>query len=583
MPLPLAACLALSGFVCAETLVANALSLFHAVSWAGLLFAHLALLGGVLGVTPRRFLHDSRRLFRLLRPRSPIRWAVLSPLAALAALSAGRFVPNNWDSMTYHLARVAHWLAYRSVAAYSTGIPRQNACAAGPEYLLLLLQGVSRSDRLAPFLQLFAWVLVTLATPALARLAGAPKRAAWLAGVFAGAAPMAVLQASSTQTDLVASVGALALVTAALPFLHGAPGARGLNPEQRGARARRVRGEDVVLVGVALAAAPLVKVSALFATLPLLLVGLAVSLRRLRQGARLPLAWTAAAVSGMALVVAPEILRRNPARDTPGDVAFHSYLAGGEWADRLVNVGRGLSHHLWSSFTLLPHEDAAGNPLQVVIFLVALGAAALAGNRLPKRLRSALLMVVSGWMLLHLMLRDNVWFSRVQLPLFVLGSVAVGALPGVRGRGVQVGLAAALLGFGLWIGAQNQIRPPFGPANAEPEWDYFASRPGYAEPELGALETVVGSGCARLGLLLGGDSYDYPLTWIGARLGIEARHVKPGDGWACAVFSDGEKPGPGFAPAFLARDEQTGSPRTFLYLRLPAVAITPPTAGSASR
>jgi cobalt/nickel transport system permease protein len=64
------------------------------------------------------------------------------PLAVALGVAAFSYAPSNWDSMTYHLSRVAHWLQHGSVEAYETGIYRQVLYAPGAEYLVLLLQAL---------------------------------------------------------------------------------------------------------------------------------------------------------------------------------------------------------------------------------------------------------------------------------------------------------------------------------------------------------------------------------------------------------------------------------------------------------
>ena len=53
-----------------------------------------------------------------------------------------------------------------------------------------------------------------------------------------------------------------------------------------------------------------------------------------------------------------------------------------------------------------------------------------------------------------------------------------------------------------------------------------------------ALLAIASSGCKKLGLIIGGDSYDYPLTWRAMKRQVEVRHVVAADDWPCAVFSD---------------------------------------------
>lgn len=45
--------------------------------------------------------------------------------------------PNNWDSMTYHMSRVMHWIQNQSVAHYPTHILRQLHMTPWSEYAIL--------------------------------------------------------------------------------------------------------------------------------------------------------------------------------------------------------------------------------------------------------------------------------------------------------------------------------------------------------------------------------------------------------------------------------------------------------------
>jgi hypothetical protein len=69
-------------------------------------------------------------------------------IAGLAIGGAGTLIvalwapPNNWDSMTYQMARVAEWYDHRSVAFYPTAIDRQLWQPPLAEYLILVTYGL---------------------------------------------------------------------------------------------------------------------------------------------------------------------------------------------------------------------------------------------------------------------------------------------------------------------------------------------------------------------------------------------------------------------------------------------------------
>ena len=41
-----------------------------------------------------------------------------------------------------------------------------------------------------------------------------------------------------------------------------------------------------------------------------------------------------------------------------------------------------------------------------------------------------------------------------------------------------------------------------------------------------------------MGIVVGNDGWDYPITWRAMQQGIEVRHVFGEDPWPCLVFAD---------------------------------------------
>ena len=300
MPVGLAGAVGLALLVAVEVPLFHLLSALQALHAVPVALAHAALVALVL--RPARL------------PRVPRRALWLLPPFALALLSSLRYSPSNPDAQVYHLARVAHWIQNGSVGLYPSPIFAQNAHAAAGEYLLLQLQLVAGTDKLAFLPQLLAWVLLAASAPAVARLAGAPSRLARWAFLPVGTLPMAVLQAGTAQNDLLAAVMAVAAGAAALPFLH----------------ARVPRLADGLLLGASVAAAAALKVLGLLAAAPLLLIAV---LRLVARAVRQPRALLPGllALGVAALLYAPEWERLRLLQSQPGYVLEWSYPAVGEW------------------------------------------------------------------------------------------------------------------------------------------------------------------------------------------------------------------------------------------------------------
>jgi len=120
--------------------------------------------------------------------------------------------PNNWDSMTYHMTRVAHWIQNRNVDVYPTHILRQVTYPAGAEYAILHLQILTGSDRFANCVQWLSMIGSVIGVSLIAKQLGANRLGQIASAVIAVTIPMGILQASSTQNDYVTAFWLICLV-----------------------------------------------------------------------------------------------------------------------------------------------------------------------------------------------------------------------------------------------------------------------------------------------------------------------------------------------------------------------------------
>jgi hypothetical protein len=263
--------------VCAEVVASSELlSLVHGIRPLG-----YALVAGVALVLA---LGTWLRLGGPLPPlpsRSDLRLGPLSAVLAAAVLAAFGYElfvvaatpPNNWDSMHYHLARVAAWHAQGSLGYVPTHNGIENAYPQNAELLVLWTIVFLGRDVLAALPQLLAGLATAASVYVIARrLRQGPRGAAFAALLFPTLTIVA-LESVTTQNDLVEA-----------SFVAGAV-ALGLG-EGRATAA---------LAGIALGLAAGTKLTFLYAVAPLVAIGLLALPRRRLAGV------AAAAVAGFLL------------------------------------------------------------------------------------------------------------------------------------------------------------------------------------------------------------------------------------------------------------------------------------------
>ena len=195
-------------------LVSEALSLFQALTFASLLtiwsLAVIALILLLLRTrprmpAPRRWLADIRQAAAGLIAEEWALGAVLLVIGGATLLIAILCPPGTWDSQSYHLPRIEHWIQDGSLAFYRTAIDRQLTMPGLAELLILQLRLLSGGDRLDNLIQWFAGAGAVYLVGRIARALGGSRRGVAFARVVATTLPIGILESSSTQNDLVAN------------------------------------------------------------------------------------------------------------------------------------------------------------------------------------------------------------------------------------------------------------------------------------------------------------------------------------------------------------------------------------------
>jgi hypothetical protein len=213
-------------------LATEALSLFSAITQLG-----LALAWGLpaAAVWARVLWRWAKAGFARPRLRLPETWFERLMLLAVClvvivtAVVAWFAPPSTWDSLNYHMPRVAQWAQLHAVRPFATGIEVQNNMPPGAEEAVLNLYVLAGSDRLANFVDWFAFLGSIIGVSLIAGQLGGSRSSQILSALLAATLPAALAQASSTMTDLVSAFWLVCAVAEVLDFqrpdFHRAEGA----------------------------------------------------------------------------------------------------------------------------------------------------------------------------------------------------------------------------------------------------------------------------------------------------------------------------------------------------------------------
>ncbi len=136
--------------------------------------------------------------------------------------------PNNYDSLWYHLTRVAYWLHNHTLHHFqTTDLVKTTHQGYNGEIGLLWLTALWGTDQLTGFVQWFATILTVIAIYGIGRQLAFSPPASLFAGLIWATFTIVVAQSTSTKNDLLVA----SFVTAAFYFLLA--GLRETNPPNK--------------------------------------------------------------------------------------------------------------------------------------------------------------------------------------------------------------------------------------------------------------------------------------------------------------------------------------------------------------
>jgi len=459
--------------------------------------------------------------------------------------------PNTMDSMSYHMPRVMHWIQNTSIAHYPTNDVRQISFQPGAEYAVAHLVILTGNDYFANIVQWISFFGCVLGTSLIAANFSS-RKGQILSALFCATIPMAILQSTTTQTDLIAAFWLVCGVF----FIF---------------RSKRYSWADMTWISLSFSLAVLTKPTAYFFGFPL---GVVLTLRYAQSliksgnfsivapkvlimvcyvgvGSILlsgPSCWrnentfgnligpdggTQNAVVGLKPFVSN--LTRNIALNLP----LPSYW---RWVETVhttildLDVDDERTTFEGNSFSncpewlfLLPDEDFAGYPVHLLLFVVTSGMILVRRFvRKDQKLNGMLILscaVLGGFFIFSLLIKWQIWGNRLHLAAYILLSPVAASVFANSRRPLLVILVGVLViqgaAYSLFairhplISLQRFESPIFRSASvfqASRENLYFNGNFEYMKKPLQELnERVRSDNCKTLGITLSRPEFEYPV------------------------------------------------------------------------
>lgn len=403
-------------------------------------------------------------------------------LALIAILAP----PNNWDSMDYHMPRVVHWIQNHSVEHYPTSYTPQLFSPPWSGFAIMHFQILSGGDRFANLVQWFSMVGSLIGVSLIAKQLGADLRGQVFSVVLCATIPVGILHATNTKDTYVVAFWLVCFVYYVLSTQN-----------------RKTNWSQILRVSASFGLAVFSKGTAYIYGLPFWLWFIWMDFKRKRfdifkhivaiitivlfinhahyirnfnlfgsPTSTYPDKWTNE-VYGIPVLISTIVKNVSLHLALPLDFIslnsiesiiyrFHELLGIN------INDPRTTAGTDFSLLRIVPNfEDTAGNPIHFWLLILALLICLSHRNfRSNKYLITYITTVLISFVLFCLMLKWQIWHSRLHLPIFVLCSPFIGIIFSILpNRKIINVLLVLIIEFSLFYVFFNEFRPIIGENN----------------------------------------------------------------------------------------------------------------------
>ncbi|MBE9096131.1 glycosyltransferase family 39 protein [Tychonema sp. LEGE 07203] len=456
---------------------------------------------------------------------------------------------NNWDSLDYHLPRVVHWIQNRSVEHYPTSYTPQLYSAPWSGFAVMHLHILSGGDRFANLVQWFSMVGSLIGVSLIAKQLGGDLQSQVFSVVLCATIPVGILHASNAKDTYVvafwlvcfvyyvvsttneqitwnhifkmsASLG-LAIFSKGTGYIYGLPFFIWfvLMDVQRDRRQ--------VFKHILGSAAVIVLINSGHYLRNIELFGAATSTYPYKwspDAYGIPIFLSSIVKNASLHMVLPLDLINTDALEK-AIYKFHELLGVG------INDPRNTFGTDFDFQALVPtFEDTAGNPIHFWLLLLAAVVCLSSRNlRTNKYLVSYLTTILCSFFLFCLLVKWQMWHSRLHLPVFVLISPFIGiVLSKIFHKNIGNVIMIILLQTSLVYVLLNEFRPILGEQNifnTNRIYQYLRPVRNDKNNYINAAKFVKETKCKNIGLSLSNMEYPWWIILNNSHQSVRIEHI----------------------------------------------------------
>ena len=470
------------------------------------------------------------------------------------------YPPNNWDSMTYHMARIPNWISHQSVAHYPTHIYRQIYQPPFSEFVITHFNILNCGDYFSNSVQFFFLVFSLFATLSIVELFGLNRKYKLIAVVMAITIPEVLLQASSTQNDIVVSFFILTSIYFAVKTL------------------KEVRVQNYLFLGLSIGLGVLTKGTAYIYLAPILLIfGIAFLIRLFKTKTYSDLWYPIITIFLFLSINSGHYIRNyNLTNNILGVDKNESKMYSNEnmspkllvsniiknvglhlgpypinkLSDKVIyklhsiadidinNSGTNFGNERYVGAPNRPnHEDSASNSIHfymIILSLIIIGIIILKNKAGFSEALLYIIMLFLQAIIFCLYLKWQPWHTRLHLPLFMLSIPLICYAMSLNGRFFKIlhKLIPIIILSAFLVIIFNHSRPFLSSRYASRVSitdkrfkKYFANRLNLYEEYNATIDNIGKMNYENIGLVLGGDDWEYPIFSQFYDRGINPIHI----------------------------------------------------------